>query len=97
MPGELPLNLSMHESSLIPDMMEKVEAVAREHAARKVLVIEVSIGALAFIEPDHLREHFLLAARGTIAEGAELRISVSDDPLAADAHAIRLISMEVDT
>ncbi|MCL5742625.1 MAG: hydrogenase maturation nickel metallochaperone HypA [Acidobacteria bacterium] len=87
----------MHESSLIPDLMEKIEAVARENAARKVLAVELSIGALAFIDPDHLREHFLIAAQGTIAEGAEMRISVSDDPLAADAHAIRLLSLEVDT
>ena len=87
----------MHESSLIPDLMEKIEAVARENSARKVLAVEISIGALAFIGPEHLREHFLLAAQGTVADGAELRISVSDDPFASDAHAIRLLTVEVDT
>lgn len=87
----------MHESSLIPDLMEKIAAAARENAARKVLAVEVSIGALAFIGSDHLREHFLIAARGTIAEGAEMRISVSEDPFSADAHAVRLIALEVDT
>lgn len=87
----------MHESSLIPDLMEKIEQVARQNNARKITAVEVVIGALAGISPDHLREHFVHAAAGTSAEGAEMRISVSEDELAEDAFAIRLQAVEVET
>ncbi len=87
----------MHESSLIPDLMEKIEQVARENNARKVTSVELVIGALAGISPDHLKEHFDAAAAGTSAEGAELRVSVSEDALSEDAFAIRLQAVEVET
>lgn len=87
----------MHETSLIPDLIAKIEQVARENGAKKVLAVDVHIGALAAISPDHLREHFTGAAAGTLAEGAELRAAVGDDPLAEDAFDIRLVAVEVDT
>ena len=87
----------MHETSLIPDLIAKIEQVARENGAKKVLAVEVRIGAMAAISPDHLREHFVEAAVGTVAEGAELRATVDGDPLAEDAFAIRLAAVEVDT
>ena len=87
----------MHESSLIPDLMEKIKRVARENNARKITAVEVVIGALAGISPDHLKEHFDEAARGTSAEGAELRVKTSEDELAEDAFAIRLQAVEVET
>ncbi len=87
----------MHETSLIPDLIAKIEQVARENCAKRVLAVEVLIGAMAGISPGHLREHFVEAAAGTVAEGAELRTSVGEDPLAEDAFAIRLVAVEVDT
>ena len=87
----------MHETSLIPDLMAKISQVARDNGAARVTAVEVTIGALAAIGPDHLREHFLAAAAGTPAEGADLRITVDDDPLATDAFAIRLLAVEVDS
>ncbi|HWQ56252.1 MAG TPA: hydrogenase maturation nickel metallochaperone HypA [Bryobacteraceae bacterium] len=87
----------MHESSLIPDLMEKINQVALDNGAQKVTAVELVIGAMAGISPDHLREHFDEAAMGTSAQGAELRISVADDPLSEDAFAIRLLAVEVDT
>jgi hydrogenase nickel incorporation protein HypA/HybF len=87
----------LHESSLIPDLMEKIDGAAREHGAQRITVVDLTIGALAFIEPDHLRDHFVVAAEGTKAEGAQLRIRVDDDVAAPDAHAIRLDSIELET
>ncbi len=87
----------MHETSLIPDLLEKINRVARDNGAAKVTAVELAIGALAAISPDHLREHFVEAAVGTPAEGAELRIEVAGDPLAEDAFSIRLLAVEVDT
>jgi len=86
----------MHESSLIPDLLAKIQQVARDHQADRITAVEVKIGALAGIRADHLREHFLAAAAGTPAEGAELRVTESDDPLDADAGAIRLLTVEVE-
>jgi hydrogenase nickel incorporation protein HypA/HybF len=87
----------MHESSLIAGLMEKIAAIAREHGASRIAAVEITIGALAFIGPEHLREHFVLAAAGTLAEGAELRIRVSDDPQDPDAGSIRLEAVEIET
>lgn len=87
----------MHETSLIPDLMEKISRVARENGAERITSVELVIGALAAISPDHLREHFDEAAAGTPAEGAQLRISVAEDPMAEDAFAIRLVAVEVET
>lgn len=85
----------MHEASLMNDLMRKIQAVAREQNASRVLGISVKLGALSHMSPSHLREHFAVASQGTIAEGAELNISVlSDlnDPLALE---ILLESVEI--
>jgi hydrogenase nickel incorporation protein HypA/HybF len=71
----------MHESSLIPELIEKLSELAREQSAQRVTAVEVTIGALAGMDVDHLREHFVHQAAGTVADGAELRGRISDDPL----------------
>ncbi len=86
----------MHESSLIPDLLEKISELARQNAASRVTSITLSIGALAGIGEEHLREHFLAAAPGTIAEGAELHIKVSEDPQAAHAGSLVLESLDLE-
>ena len=70
----------MHESGVIEDLMKAVESAARANNAQKVTSIKLTIGALAGIEPDHLRDHFAIAAVGTIAEGAELHIETTEEP-----------------
>ncbi len=87
----------MHESGLIEDLLVKIENVARANDAQKIVAVDVSIGALAAISPDHLREHFVIAAAGTMAEGAELRVSVSSDPMGPEADSVLLKSVEVET
>ena len=87
----------MHETSLIPDLIAKIEAVARENGAARITAVDVQIGALAMIGPDHLKEHFMDAAEGTIAEGAELRLTLSEDPLDPEAGSLLLKAVEVET
>jgi hydrogenase nickel incorporation protein HypA/HybF len=82
---------------MIEDLIAKIEALARENSARRVLAVEVSIGPLAGISADHLREHFLIAARGTLAEGAELRVRENADPAARDPLGVFLESVELET
>lgn len=83
----------MHESSLIPDLIGKIKALAAENGATKVVSVDVTVGALTGMSPDHLREHFDEAAAGTVAEGAEVRCRVSEDPLSA---AVMLESLELE-
>jgi len=87
----------MHETSLIPNLIEKIEAVAKENAATRITSVELAIGALAAISPDHLKEHFDEAVPGTLAEGAELKITISEDPLAPESNSVRLTSVEIET
>jgi hydrogenase nickel incorporation protein HypA/HybF len=87
----------MHESGLIEDLIRKIEAAARANGGTKVTAVDLTIGAFASIEADHLREHFEVASAGTMAEGAELRIQVSEDPLGPDPQHITLQSVEIET
>jgi len=83
----------MHESSLIPDLISKITALASENGSHRVTEVHVTIGALTGMDGDHLREHFIEAAAGTVAEGAQLQCRISDDPLSS---AIILDSLELE-
>ena len=69
----------MHEASLMKDLMGKVERLARESGARRITRLGVKLGALSHFSPDHFREHFEHASRGTVAEGAVLEIELLSD------------------
>ncbi len=86
----------MHESGLIADLLEKIQELAAENSAVKVIAVEVSIGAMAGIGTEHFRQHFVIETQGTLAEGADLRIKTSDDPLAPDSHSVLLQSVELE-
>lgn len=87
----------MHESGLIEDLLRKVESLVKENGGQRAAVISLRIGPLAGIQADHLREHFQMAAPGTVAEGAELRISVSEDLTGPDPASVLLESVEIET
>lgn len=87
----------MHEFSLINNLMHRIDAIAGEQQATKVVGVRVKLGALAHISGDHFREHFVHAARGTKAEGARLVIEESADESDPHAQDILLDSVEVET
>jgi hydrogenase nickel incorporation protein HypA/HybF len=64
----------MHEMSLMESVREIVEDTARQHAARRVAVVRLQIGALATIEPDALRFCFDVVMQDGVAAGATLEI-----------------------
>lgn len=64
----------MHEMSLCLSMIELVSDRARAEGATRVQRIKLSIGTLGHVEPQALAFCFESAARGTVAEGAELDI-----------------------
>jgi Zn finger protein HypA/HybF involved in hydrogenase expression len=86
----------MHESALMRDLLRRIEAVARAERARRVTAATVRLGALNPLSPEHLAGHFAHASAGTIAAGARLTITVSDDMEDADAQAVLLESVELE-
>jgi hydrogenase nickel incorporation protein HypA/HybF len=86
----------MHERVLMQDLMREIESVARTDGATRVTKIEVRLGALSHFTPEHFREHFVDASRGTLAEGADVAATLAtslDDPKAAG---VVLESVEVE-
>jgi len=64
----------MHELSAATSIVQTVLKVAKERSVRRVKAVRVEVGDLTLLNPDQLRFCFEVAARGTLAEGAELRI-----------------------
>jgi hydrogenase nickel incorporation protein HypA/HybF len=86
----------MHEFSLINDLLHKIDTIAREQQANRVVGVRVQLGALSHISSDHLREHFVEAAKGTIAGGANLEIVMLTDESDPRAQEILLESIDVE-
>jgi len=86
----------MHERALMKDLMREIEGVARADGASRVTRVSVRLGALSHFTPEHFREHFVDASRGTLAEGAAVDAVLEnslDDPHAAG---VVLESVEVE-
>ncbi len=87
----------MHEASLISGLMRRIDTVARADGARRVVGISVWIGALCHMSAEHFAEHFEHASSGTIAEGARLDVTVSNDMHDTNAQDIVLRHVEVES
>ena len=57
----------MHEHSLMKNLMEKIEQIASEQSAERVVGVKVWLGALSHMSPGHFAEHFEDASAGTLA------------------------------
>ncbi len=68
----------MHEKALMDDLMAKILAVVHAEGGH-VVRVRVWLGALSHFTPEHFREHFVEAARGTAAEGAEVDATIDGD------------------
>ncbi len=86
----------MHEFSLIADLMRKIESIAHENDARKVIGVKVKLGALSHTSSEHFREHFVRLSEGTIADGAKLDIEVLTDTTDPYSQQIILDSIEIE-
>jgi len=87
----------MHEASIMVDLMSRIDKIARSENARRVLGVSVWLGALSHMSEDHFVEHFERAAVGTIAEGAQLDVTVSEDTGHRNAQDLVLESVEVES
>ena len=86
----------MHERALMRDVLARVEQLAVEEGAVRVTRIDVRLGALSHFTPEHFREHFEDAARGTLADGAEVAAVLKDDPTDPRAQGVVLLGVEVE-
>ncbi|HMV04728.1 MAG TPA: hydrogenase maturation nickel metallochaperone HypA [Accumulibacter sp.] len=64
----------MHEMSLAMSVIDIVENAARAGNFRRVSTVWLEIGQLSAVEPEAMRFCFAAAARGTLADGAQLQI-----------------------
>jgi hydrogenase nickel incorporation protein HypA/HybF len=77
------------------DLVRKLVSVAEEEGSR-IARVRVRLGALSHLTPDHFREHFDDAARGTPAEGAAVEAVLSDDPREPNAQGVLLESVDLE-
>ena len=85
----------MHEFSLITDLIRKISTIAHEQHVSKVLSVTIKLGALSHISPDHFREDFVHASRGTISEGARLNIEFMTDVTDPQSQEVLIENIEV--
>jgi hydrogenase nickel incorporation protein HypA/HybF len=86
----------MHERALMADLMREIEAVATADGAHRVTRVSVRLGALSHFTPEHFREHFVDASRGTPAEGAAVDALLDEDLDDPRATGVVLESVEVE-
>ena len=75
--------------------MRQIETIAAGEGANKVTKVSVWCGALSHMTKAHFAEHFDQAAKGTIAEGAALDVTISDDLTDERAQDVLLESIDV--
>ena len=85
----------MHEQATIRDLVSKVEGIALENDATRVVRIKVRLGALSHFTPEHFLEHWQDATGGTIAEGSKVEAELSEDMTDAQAHGVILEDIEI--
>jgi hydrogenase nickel incorporation protein HypA/HybF len=85
----------VHERALLEDLLRKVIAVAEAEGATAVTRIRVRLGALSHYTPEHFREHWEDASRGTLAEGAEAEARMDAELTGDAAQGVVLESVEV--
>ena len=64
-----------HELSIAKNILEGVLKEAQRHDAKRIVGVNLNLGALKPISPDALELHFRCVAEGTPAEGATLHVN----------------------
>lgn len=67
----------MHEFGFAMQIFKVAEATALKYRAKKITKVFLEIGELTLIVPELLKKSFEMATKGSIAEGAELDISIT--------------------
>ncbi|MCR5302989.1 MAG: hydrogenase maturation nickel metallochaperone HypA [Lachnospiraceae bacterium] len=64
----------MHELSIVEGILEAVIPEVEKYDVSRVNEIRLKVGELSGIVPQCIDEYFRIAAKGTIAEGASIKI-----------------------
>ncbi len=75
----------MHELPIIESILNIVLKHAQTNNARKVISVHMEIGKLSELEDDWLQRYFDYLSKGTIAEGAKLKIERTPIMMQCDA------------
>lgn len=67
----------MHELSLCTSIIKVIEDLTAGKPINRVTAVALEIGVLANVEPQALQFGFAAAARGTVADGAQLQIDAT--------------------
>jgi hydrogenase nickel incorporation protein HypA/HybF len=86
----------VHEQAVMRDVVGRILDLAAMEGASTVARVNVRLGALSHFTPDHFREHFEDAVRGTAAEGAAVDAVLSEDATAEGAAGVVLESVELE-
>ena len=65
----------MHETHLIEPVIEGISAHAQRENAKKELTVRLMIGEWTGMKEESFRETFLVLAKGTLLEGADLELT----------------------
>jgi hydrogenase nickel incorporation protein HypA/HybF len=75
----------MHELAVTRSILDIVVRHAAAHGVAGVAAVDLSIAALSDLEPEWLQRYFDHLSRGTVAEGAVLRVRRSPLTFECDA------------
>jgi len=64
----------VHELSIACELVESVDAAARQAGATRVTVVHMRLGKLSGVVSDSLQFGYDIAAKGTLLEGSQLLI-----------------------
>lgn len=87
----------MHETAWLGELVQTVASLARREKAKRVVGVTVKLGPLSLLSPEHLRERFADAVRGTIAEGAQLTVTMVGEEVGPIERGEVLDSIEIET
>ena len=68
----------MHELSVCLALVDQVERIAKDRAGSTVARVVIKLGPLSGIEPNLLLRSYPMAASGTLAENADLKIDAAE-------------------
>jgi hydrogenase nickel incorporation protein HypA/HybF len=62
----------MHELGLVFEVINRVEALAKENGIQHIQKVVLAIGEISYVVPMFIEEVYAPACRGTVLEGSEL-------------------------
>ncbi|MBU0599510.1 hydrogenase maturation nickel metallochaperone HypA [bacterium] len=82
----------MHEVGIVQELIEEIKSQAKKQNAGKVTKVKVKTGKLEELTLDSFRFWFEQLSKGTVAEGAEIMLTVTNDEGVYLEH----VEMEID-